>query len=172
MASNSKDALRYSSTPRWAIFEEAKSWVNAPYTRTGSGKDGTNCLGFVGGVLKAIGVLESIPEGNFEDKFWERPGDLILDTITKVLPFAGARFIEIDAALIEAGDILVLSQFKNLQKATHVAICGLPNRASPPRIIHARQGTASQIGCVEYTRMPPWKILKAYRAVEWVASDK
>ena len=148
----------------WAetIASCAESWVDTPYSKGSVDRSGADCAGFAGGVFKEVGILEALPVNNYNGRFWTSPNDTLIEEVEKLLACCKVTMTLVSGPL-QRGDFVIVTQFKNLEKATHVLFVKEVLSHST-MIIHARQGSSSSLGLVEVTRMPPsWRILRTYR---------
>ncbi len=125
---------------RARILAEARSWLGTPYEHQASCKGaGTDCLGLVRGIWRALYGAEPAPVPAYTPD-WAEPSQ------DEVLLRAMARYF-VPVSQAKPGDILVF-RIKNNGVAKHLAVL-----SGPSRIIHAYSGR----GVVETPLSSAWK---------------
>lgn len=122
------------------IIVEARRWLGTPYHHQASLRGvGTDCLGLVRGVWRALHGAEAEPVPAYSRDWAEATGD------ETMLAAARRHLREIDRTTAQPGDVLIF-RFRAYAVAKHVAIL-----AGPTRMIHAVEGLA-----VAEVALVPW----------------
>ena len=125
---------------RREIVDAAREWIGTPYQHQASLKGvGTDCLGLVRGVWRAVCGAEPLPVPPYSPDWAElKDGDTLLAAARDVL-------VEIPVGKAVEGDVLLFRMAQGAP-AKHCAIV-----SAPGRIIHAYWGRS-----VCQTRLVPW----------------
>ena len=108
------------------LVAEARSWIGTPYRHQACTKGaGADCLGLVRGIWRALHGEEPEKPAAYSPNWAEECGEETLRDAAR------RHLIEIDKAVVEAGDI-VLIRIKERAPAKHAAVM-----SGPATIIHA-----------------------------------
>ncbi len=149
------------------ILAEAVKWLGTPYAKSEAVRgEGVDCLHFIGGVLRDLGILTRIPERDYNYGFWRTPGvDLIREGVEEAIKLLAPGFCAVrlpSGAPREPGDFVCFAQLPNDDRPTHVAWVE-KDLGHSLIVLHAPQNRHQSGGRVERTRRPPsWRIVDHY----------
>jgi len=130
---------------RQDIVHEARDWLATPYVHQASVKGaGTDCLGLLRGVWRAVIGAEPEPVPGYSKDWSEPQGE------ERMWAAAVRILVERDASNLAEGCVLVF-RMRDRGVAKHVGI--VSEIGSVPRFIHAYSGH----GVVENALSDPWR---------------
>ncbi|TDT92667.1 NlpC/P60 family putative phage cell wall peptidase [Azorhizobium sp. AG788] len=116
---------------RAAIVAEARAWIGTPYHHRASVRgEGTDCLGLVRGVWRAVMGAEPEPLPPYAADWAEA------SRTETLIAAADRHLVSVQTAAMQPGDVL-LFRFRAHLPAKHCALL-----SAPGRMIHAYDGAA------------------------------